>query len=49
MVCFYTTDYVGQKLVFMLEKRLGELVGDARAAGLTCEELKEMVDAQWNV
>ncbi len=48
-VCEYNTDYLREKQLMMLEKRLGELVGDARAAGLTCEELKEMVDAQWNV
>lgn len=48
-VCEYNTDYLREKQLMILEKRLGELVGDARAAGLTCEELKEMVDAQWNV
>ena len=48
-VCEYNTDYLREKQLMMLEKRLGELVGDARAAGLTCEESKEMVDAQWNV
>ena len=48
-VCEYNTDYLREKQLMMLEKRLGELVTDARQAGLSCEELKEMVDAVWNV
>lgn len=48
-VCEYNTDYLREKQLMMLEKRLGELVEDAKQAGLMCEELKEMVDAQWNV
>lgn len=48
-VCEYNTDYLREKQLMMLEKRLGELVADARQAGLSCEDLKEMVDAEWNV
>ena len=33
----------------MLEKRLGELVAEAKQAGLGCEDLKEMVDTEWNL
>ena len=48
-VCEYNTDYLREKQLMMLEKRLGELVVDARQAGLSCEDLKEMVDTEWNV
>ena len=48
-VCEYNTDYLREKQLMMLEKRLGELVEDAKQAGLSCEELKEMVDTEWNV
>lgn len=48
-VCENNTDYLREKQLMMLEKRLGELVAEARQAGLDCGELKEMVDAQWNV
>lgn len=48
-VCEYNTDYLREKQLMMLEKRLGELVEDAKGAGISCEELKEMVDAQWNI
>ena len=48
-VCEYNTDYLREKQLMMLEKRLGERVEDAKQAGLSCEELKEMVDTEWNV
>ena len=48
-VCEYNTDYLKEKQLMMLEKRLGELIADAKQAGLSCEDLKEMVDTEWNL
>lgn len=47
-VCEYNTDYLREKQLMMIEKRLSELIGDAKAAGLSSKEVKEMVDAEWN-
>jgi GntR family transcriptional regulator len=44
-VCEYNTDYLKEKQLMMLEKRLGEIIGEARRAGLGSEELVEMVQA----
>ncbi len=44
-VCEYNTDYLMEKQLMMLEKRLAELIAEAKQAGLTREEIKEMVDA----
>ena len=44
-VCQYNTDYLKEKQLMMLEKRLSEIILEAKQAGLGCEELKEMVDA----
>jgi GntR family transcriptional regulator len=44
-VCEYNTDYLKEKQLMMLEKRLGEIIGEAKRAGLNCEELMEMVQA----
>jgi GntR family transcriptional regulator len=44
-VCEYNTDYLKEKQLMMLEKRLGEIIGEAKRAGLSCEELTEMVQA----
>lgn len=41
-VCEYNTDYLKEKQLVMLEKRLGEVIGEARCAGLSCEEFLEM-------
>lgn len=43
-VCEYNTDYLKEKQLMMLEKRLSELIADARQAGISCDELKEMVE-----
>lgn len=43
-VCEYNTDYLKEKQLMMLEKRLSELIADAKQAGLGCDELKEMVE-----
>ncbi len=42
--CEYNTDYLREKQLMMLEERLGELIADAKSAGLTCEELLEMAE-----
>ncbi|MBQ7776783.1 MAG: GntR family transcriptional regulator [Lachnospiraceae bacterium] len=44
-VCEYNTDYLMEKQLMMLEKRLAEVITEAKQAGLTKEEIKEMVDA----
>jgi len=47
-VCEYNTDYLMEKQLIMLEKRLAEVIGDAKQAGLTAEDIKEMIDALYN-
>ena len=47
-VCEYNTDFLKEKQLMMLEKRLGEVIGEAKAAGLSREELLEMVDALYS-
>lgn len=47
-VCEYNTDYLMEKQLVMLEKRLAEVIGDAKQAGLSAEDMKEMVDALYN-
>lgn len=42
-VCEYNTDYLKEKQLIMLEKRLGELITEAKQAGLTCADFAEMV------
>lgn len=44
-VCEYNTNYLMEKQLIMLEKRLAEVITEAKQAGLSCEEIKEMVDA----
>lgn len=44
-VCEYNTDYLREKQLMMLEKRLGEVIYEAKQAGLDCDELVEMVEA----
>ena len=43
-VCEYNTDYLKEKQLIMLEKRLGEVIAEAKQAGIACDELKEMVE-----
>ncbi len=47
-VCEYNTDYLMEKQLVMLEKRLAEVIGDAKQAGLSAEDIKEMIDALYN-
>lgn len=42
-VCEYNTDYLREKQLVMLEKRLAEVIAEAKGAGLSCEELVEML------
>ncbi len=44
-VCEYNTDYLKEKQLVMLEKRLNEIIDDAKQAGLDCAEFVEMVQA----
>lgn len=44
-VCEYNTDYLREKQLMMFEKRLGEVIYEAKQAGIDCDELVEMVEA----
>ena len=44
-VCEYNTDYLMEKQLMMLEKRLQEVIFEARTAGLSCDDVMEMVRA----
>lgn len=48
-VCEYNTDFLREKQLMMLEKRLGEWIAEARAAGLSCEEIVEMAETLYRV
>ncbi len=47
-VCEYNTDYLKEKQLMVLEKRLTEVIADAKQAGLSCDELTEMIEALYN-
>ena len=42
-VCEYNTDYLKEKQLMLLEKRLGELITEAKQAGLSNADFVEMV------
>lgn len=44
-VCEFNMDYLREKQLMIIEKRLQELMGDCRSAGLSLEEVLEMVQA----
>lgn len=44
-VCEYNTDYLKEKQLVMIEKRLGEIIREAKQAGLGGDEFVEMVRA----
>ena len=44
-VCEYNTDYLKEKQLMMLEKRLGEIIAEAKQAGVECSQLVEMIEA----
>ena len=41
-VCQYNKDYLKEKQLMMLEKRLSEVIEECKSAGLTQEEILEM-------
>lgn len=41
-VCEYNTDYLKEKQLVMLEKRLSEVIYEAKKAGVSLEDLQEM-------
>lgn len=44
-VCEYNSDYLMEKRLVEWEKRLAEILREARQAGVSAEQIKEMVDA----
>lgn len=42
-VCESNKDYLKEKQLMMLEKRLAELISDARQAGMSCRDFVDMV------
>ena len=42
-VCEYNKDYLLEKQMMMIEKRLSEIIHDAKAAGLSGDDIVEMV------
>lgn len=43
-ICEYNTDYLKEKQLMLLEKRLGEVICEAKQAGLGCDEFIEMAE-----
>ena len=43
-VCEYNTDYLKEKQLIMLEKRMSELIDDCKSAGLSLEDVLEMAE-----
>ena len=41
-VCESNKDYLKEKQIMMLEKRLAELISDARQAGMSCRDFVDM-------
>lgn len=48
-VCEYNMDFLREKQLMMLEKRLTEVIQDAKNAGLEKTELLEMVEALYEL
>ncbi|MCM1499895.1 MAG: GntR family transcriptional regulator [Clostridium sp.] len=46
-VCEYNTDYLREKQLIMLEKRLTEIIHEAKQAGLDSEDFLEMTKTLW--
>ena len=44
-VCEYNTDYLREKQMIVLEERLGEVLQGCKSAGLSKEEILDMVEA----
>ena len=47
-VCEYNTDFLKEKQLMMLEKRMTEVIAEAKDAGLSCQEFLEMVEALYD-
>lgn len=47
-VCEYNTDYLKEKQLMMLEKRITEVIVEAKNAGLSCEEFLKMAEALYD-
>ena len=47
-VCEYNTDYLKEKQLMIIEKRMQELIEDCKSAGLTAEEVLEMVQTLYD-
>jgi GntR family transcriptional regulator len=43
-VCEYNTDYLREKQLMLLEERMNELILAAKSAGLSLDEVKEMLE-----
>ena len=43
-VCEYNTDYLMEKQLMMIEKRLGEVIYEAKHAGISKEDFLEMAE-----
>ncbi len=43
-VCEYNTDYLMEKQLMMIEKRLGEVIFEAKNAGISKEDFLEMAE-----
>ena len=44
-VCEYNRDYLKEKQYMMIEKRLAEVIADCKSAGLTRQDVLDMVSA----
>ena len=42
-VCEYNTDYLKEKQFMMIEKRTQEIIYEAKNAGLSCDDLVDMI------
>ena len=47
-VCEYNTDFLKEKQLMMLEKRMAEVISEAKDAGLSCQEFLEMTEALYD-
>ena len=47
-VCEYNTDFLKEKQLMMLEKRVTEVINEAKDAGLSCQEFLGMAEALYD-
>ena len=48
-VCEYNTDFLREKQLMMLEKRMSEWIAEAKVAGLSCQEILEMAETLYGM